>query len=64
EENNEEATPEGDYFIGISETTAAGQASREEEQLDNEVRWRSKIWELLRDPGQYIIEKAERIFYN
>ena len=64
EENNEEATPEGDYFIGISETAAAGQASREEEQLDNEVRWRSKIWELLRDPGQYIIEKAERIFYN
>ncbi len=27
-------------------------------------RWRIKIWELIRRPGQQIIEKAEKIFYN
>lgn len=27
-------------------------------------RWRIKIWEFVKRPGQQIIEKAEQIFYN
>lgn len=33
-------------------------------QPQNAVRWRSKVWEFIKRPGQQIIEKAERIFYN
>lgn len=28
------------------------------------VLWRSKVWELLKNRGQSVIEKAEEIFYN
>lgn len=64
EEKNEEANPEGLPSAEVKETAAAGRTPAEKEQPDNAIRWRSKIWEMLKRPGQYIIEKAERIFYN
>ena len=35
-----------------------------EEGTEGAIRWRSAFWELIQRPGQYIVEKVEKIFYN
>lgn len=45
-------------------SSADDNAPSGKEETEGAIRWRSAFWELIRRPGQYIVEKVEEIFYN
>lgn len=64
-EGEDRGTPDADPAAPAVESPSAGSsAPDEEEDGAGAVRWRSAIWELICQRGQYIVEKAADIFYN